>query len=518
MATTYTTSQSISIPANCVYIIANVVSSGGQTITAVGGHGARVNTIIPRSSINSYSDLYLSISSSLSQASFLAIGTTNTFTNLIAVSGAGGQAGGPRNGYAGGLGGNGGYFRPQGNLISGISGFTVGSSGYVSGGQHGGYGDGWAPEDPTPFNGSATSGGVGQGGGYNGGGGGGGGYGGGGAGGGNAGSGGSNGANGNNGSNNGYGNGGTGGLGVASGGTGGSGGVKSGGGTGGRGGNGFSGGGGGGSGHINSGGGGGGGSSFSFFEATFESANNRNTATGAITIQFVLQTDFEVNINNTSDWQSYISSSTNNNYYLYSDLIFNNSFAGNLYLRAGKLFDGRNNTIFLNNLSTFSGLFNLHSGNVDTFISNLRVVASNVSLTDNNGFYSQGSSNGSITANGNIYSCKVIFKNSVMGNNCGGFIGASSKNIIIGNSYVNGTIYGINSGGLIGNNSSNAIIRRSYVIGNIQSSSGGLVGNNSTITYITDSYCAGFNTSITLSGTTITSQDNVYTANLKKLL
>jgi hypothetical protein len=201
-----------------------------------------------------------------------------------------------------------------------------------------------------------------------------------------------------------------------------------------------------------------------------------------------------------------------------NDLIFNNSFGGNLYLKDGKYFDGRNNTIFLNNLSTFSGLFNLHFGNIDTNIKNLRVVASNVTLTDNNGFLSQGSLNGSITGNGNLFSSKLVFKNTTMGNNCGGFIGASSRNIIIGNSYVNGSVTGINSGGLIGNNCSNATITSAYVIGRIDSNSGGLVGNNSTIRSITNSFCAGLNTSITLSGTTITSQDNVYTANLKKLL
>ena len=146
-------------------------------------------------------------------------------------------------------------------------------------------------------------------------------------------------------------------------------------------------------------------------------------------------------ITSITDWNNLVGNLTSQSYSLMNDLIFNNSFGGNIYLKAGKEFNGKNNTIFLNNLSNFNGLFNLHSGDINTTIKNLRVVASNVELTTNNGFFSQGSSDGSVTANGNVFSSKLVFKNSTMNDGCGGFIGASSQNIIIGNLIPAGTGY-----------------------------------------------------------------------------
>jgi hypothetical protein len=230
------------------------------------------------------------------------------------------------------------------------------------------------------------------------------------------------------------------------------------------------------------------------------------------------------NIATISEWNSFVGNSTAQNYNLLSDLIFNSSFAGNLMIKSGKTFNGYNNTIFLNNLSSFNGLFNLHSGNITTTIKDLNVVISNVVLNSNKGFLVDGYSDNSIVSNGIIQNVKLVFNNSTMNNNCGGFIGSSGKNLTIQESYVQGNIQGTNSGGLVGNSCSNVNIYSSYVINmdkyqiiTLNSLSGGLVGNASTITNIVDSYFVGpttTNNGIKLSGTNIINQVNTYTANL----
>jgi hypothetical protein len=512
MATTYTTSQVINIPSNCSFIVANITASGGQTTWGVGGRGATINTIIDRNLIGDYSQLYLSVGSDFARASYITLGSSATFANLIAIAGAGGNAGDFTFIDLGGFGGDG-CSVTQGNLITSVPGLIYGSTGYVSAATRGGYGDGWGglPES----DGTDSAGGVGTGGGFNGGGGGGGGYGGGGGGGGTGGAGGSNGADGSNGSYNGFGNGGEGGKGVVNGGTGGNGGTGNDGGrTGGRGGDGFCGGGGGGGGLYNAGGGGGGGSSFSFFQATFIPTENRNVSIGSITIEFI--ESLSDNIYTVAQWNTFSTSRSIKNYNLLSDLYFDSNFAGNLLISSGKLFDGYNNTIYLNNISNFNGLFDLNTGNIDTNIINLKIIISNVSLNDNKGYLIEGSNDGSITSNGTIENVKLICYNNNMGDNCGGLVGASAKDIIIKNSYVSGNINGINSGGFVGNNCSNVSIYNSYITGSLANIAGCFVGNNSNISNIKDSYFIGDNNNgITLSGTTIFNKNNVYGVNFQ---
>jgi hypothetical protein len=524
MATTYTTSQVLQIPNYVQYIVANIVASGGRNITTSGGSGAKLNTIIPRKNIL-YPNLYLSVSSVLSGSSFIAYGSTNSYNNLLAIAGAGGGAGVDntiiRNSSDyGRLGGNGGFISLNGEYITNINGLNYGNSGYLSAGYGG---DGGFDISGNPISGNNISGGNGSQTysqlqiingiptifNYSGSGGGGG-YGGGGGGGSIAGivrgNGGALGASGQSSS-------GLGGNGIINNGIGGS--LHA------PGGSGFCGGGGGGY-SLSSpiGGGGGGGSSFSFFPATFESANNSNIATGSITIEFIYYTL----INSIADWNSFVN--TNDlEYNLTGDIIFDANFIGNLLIGSGKLFDGYNNTIYLNNINNFNGLFNLNSGDITTTIKNLKIIISNVSLNDNKGYLVEGSQNGSITANGTIENIKIVCENNNMGNNCGGLVGASAQNIIIKNSFISskisgnisGNISGINSGGFIGNNCSNVSIYNSYVRGNLTATTGGLVGNNSTITNIKDSYFIGNsnNNGITLSGSTILNKNNVYAVDLQ---
>jgi hypothetical protein len=507
MTTTYTNSQVVSIPANCSSIIATVVASAGQNYnsgsSSIGGNGTIISTTITTSTISSYNSLYLNIGTNYSQSSYICAGNTNDTTKLLVISGAGGQSGINHNGGNGGYGSN--------SLISVTSTFAFSSSGYLAPGFGGNSpADGNGNQGPGE-NGTISKGGNGA---YFNGGGGGGGYGGGGGGGGDSNNGGTGGS-GTSGSNgNGFGHG-KGGAYI----TGGNAGNN----NAGRGGDGFFGGGGGATYSIDYGktGSGGGGSSFSIFPATFNSASNATSGSpyGYITLEFVITiTDIISNISTIENWTSYVGNSTAQDYNLLSDLIFNSSFAGNLMIQSGKIFNGYNNTIYLNNLSSFNGLFNLHTGNVTTIIKNLNVIISNVVLNENKGFLVNGSNNNTIVSNGMIQYVNLVFKDSIMGNNCSGLIGSCGKNININNSYVNGNISGINSGGLIGNNCSNAIINSSYIIGKIQTGASGLVGNNSTITSITNSYCISTNPSITLSGTTILSQNNVYNATLQELL
>jgi hypothetical protein len=222
-----------------------------------------------------------------------------------------------------------------------------------------------------------------------------------------------------------------------------------------------------------------------------------------------------VNIANISDWIQYIGDTTQQDYHLISDIFFYSSFPGNLSIQPFSTFDGKNNCIYLKNINSFNGLFNLNNCNINSKIKNLRVMAKNVNLNDFNGFLAEGSNNGSKIANGTIENVKVNLKEFNMGNNCGGLIGSYGNNIIIRKSYVSGETNGLNSGGLVGNNCSNINIYNSYVIGKTNNNVGCLIGNNNLIDTVKNTYHAGISTNnLILSGSIINNQTNLYRANI----
>jgi hypothetical protein len=224
------------------------------------------------------------------------------------------------------------------------------------------------------------------------------------------------------------------------------------------------------------------------------------------------------NISSLANWNSYVGTQLPRNYILTNDLVFNNNISGNLYLMAGKSFNGNFKRITVSNINSLQGLFNLHSGNINTMISNLTVVCSNVIVQDFKGIVVDGSDNASILANGTIQNVTVIFRNSLLGNFAGGIIGCSSRNISLLNSVFDASLSGlINStqgGCLIGANSgvgSNLTINNCRVNAKTGINVGCFVGNNSRITSITNSIYLGSSLNpfgISLGNTTIISQSN----------
>ena len=225
-----------------------------------------------------------------------------------------------------------------------------------------------------------------------------------------------------------------------------------------------------------------------------------------------------INIGNTTLWATYVGNTTSQNYILTSSLTFNNTISGNLQLQSGRIFDGQNNKIYLTDINNFNGLFNLNSGNTTTTIQNLKIICSNVTISNNKGIVVDGSIDRSIVSNGILSNVEVFFRNGSFGSNCGGLVGASARNITLQtcsfDTGLNGSINPTNGGGLIGGNSgnitgvtnSNIDIYNSWVRGTIGTTSGGLVGNTSNIRLIQDSYHLGTasnNNGIRPSGTTI---------------
>jgi hypothetical protein len=222
-----------------------------------------------------------------------------------------------------------------------------------------------------------------------------------------------------------------------------------------------------------------------------------------------------INIASVSDWIQYIGDTTQQDYNLISDIFFNSSFPGNLSIQPFSTFDGKNNCIYLKNINSFNGLFNLNNSNINSKIKNLRVMAKNVNLNNFNGILAEGSNNGSKIANGTIENVKVNLKEFNMGNNCGGLIGSYGNNIIIRKSYVSGETNGLNSGGLVGNNCSNISIYNSYVINNTNNNTGSLIGNDNLVNVIKNTYHAGISTNnLILSGSVINNQTNIYRGNI----
>jgi hypothetical protein len=240
--------------------------------------------------------------------------------------------------------------------------------------------------------------------------------------------------------------------------------------------------------------------------------------TGVLTL-LPPQPAIPINISSIVDWNNYVGNAVSKNVTLLNDLVFDSNFGGNLILKNNNTFDGFENTIYLTNLNNFKGLFNLNETNMNTNIKNLTIYAANVILNDNCGYLCEGSSDGSILSNGTFDNIKLIVKNSVMGNNCGGLVGSFGRNIKITNSFIRGEIDGLNSGGFVGNNCSNATISSSYMIGTVNNQAASLVGNNSTINNINDSYFVGREASqLILSGSTIVNSDNVYSAIIDDLI
>jgi hypothetical protein len=226
-----------------------------------------------------------------------------------------------------------------------------------------------------------------------------------------------------------------------------------------------------------------------------------------------------INISSIVDWNNYVGNTVSKDVNLLNDIVFDSNFAGNLILKNNNTFDGFDNTIYLTNINNFTGLFNLNETNMNTTIKNLTIYATNVILDDYCGYLCEGSSDGSISSNGTFDNIKLIIKNSVMGNNCGGLVGSFGRDIQITNSFVTGEIDGLNSGGFVGNNCSNVNIYNCYIIGNVNNQAGSLVGNNSTINNINDSYFVGREASqLILSGSTIVNSDNVYSAIIDDLI
>jgi hypothetical protein len=246
---------------------------------------------------------------------------------------------------------------------------------------------------------------------------------------------------------------------------------------------------------------------FTTSEITFERGNYQTM--GYVTIIWYL-----IDITSPEVWNTYVGNLFAFNYKLTKDIIFNNNFGGNITLQANCIFNGQRNTIYLKNVNNFTGLFNLKNADNTTLIKDLTLYCFNTNLLDNNSFFSEGLINGNCI----IDNCKIILKNTTMGNNCGGFTTQGSQNITINNSFIRGRITGTNSGGIAGNNIANLNINNCRVIGVVSNDSGRLVGNNSTINNINDTYSVGYGpNNLVLNNTIINNSENIYFANIRIL-
>jgi hypothetical protein len=248
---------------------------------------------------------------------------------------------------------------------------------------------------------------------------------------------------------------------------------------------------------------------------TFERGTEQTS--GNVTIIWYIN-EF-VDIYSTAIWNSYVGNTSSLSYNLMNDIIFNNNFGGNLYLKENSVFDGRENTIYIKNVNNLTGLFNIINGDSNTRIRDLTLYCYNCSLADYNSFLIEGGIS-SRTGNCIINNCKIILKNTTIGNACSGFVSGCSGNIQINNSYITGFLQSNGSGAIIGTKVSNVFIYNSYSVGEMPyNNTGRICGNINTIDVIRDTYSVGLGISpLFLSNSSVQNNRNTYIAYLDELL